>query len=84
MDNDSSIEAITPTALRGKYKEEHAKWFNAFYEAGFKNAQKTLKSYAVFLKDSSGFNDLTTEKKDSINKVANASEDYCKSTWVHP
>lgn len=84
MDANPAVQAKTPAALKGKYKETHAAWFDTFFTAGFTHAQAKLQEYADNLKGRSDFGTLSADKQASILKVAKNPATYCDKKWVHP
>jgi hypothetical protein len=70
--------------LKGRYKDEHAKWFDTFLTDGFNHAQKVLQDYASFTMNSRTFADLDADKQASVKKVNDRPKDYCTRLWVHP
>ena len=84
MDADRRLDPFTPAVLQQHFVSEHAKWFTNFYAAGIAYAQAKLKEYADFLIAAPGFEDLSPNKKASINAVSANPATYCPNNFVHP
>ncbi|KAH8816950.1 hypothetical protein F5884DRAFT_665295 [Xylogone sp. PMI_703] len=85
MDNDPTVQATTPAALKTKtYKAAHAEFFNNFYTTGINHTRSKLVEYANFVIGTPNFGDLSADLQAAMHNVSSNPEIFCPSDYAHP